>query len=77
MLNFTIRLFHAWRNGSEKIVGRQIDLSIITVINANGCKISKNFIGRRIRSYSIFIFHNLGQIQRKMIKKKSPFDCNL
>lgn len=58
---FTIRLFHARRNGTQKIVRRQIHFGRISMIDANCCKITKNFVRCRVRTNTILILNNLSQ----------------
>lgn len=56
---FTVGLFHAGRNGTQKIVGCEERFDTVALMYANRGKVSEYFVGRRIRANAILVLDNL------------------
>lgn len=59
---FTIGLFHAGRDGTQKVVGREERLNAVALLNANGGKVTEYFVGRRKRANAILVLDNLDDV---------------
>lgn len=59
---FTLGLFHAGRDGAQKVVGSEEHLNVVALLDANRGKIAEYFVGSGIRANAILVFDNLGNV---------------
>lgn len=58
---FTVRLFHSWRYGPQKIIGHHIHLRSLRMSHFYSGKVTENFVWCWIRPHAILILYDLTQ----------------
>lgn len=71
---FTLGLFHAGRDGAQKVVGSEKHLNVVALLDANRGKIPEYFVGRGIRANAILVFDNLGMYGSD-VRRPRKWDC--